>query len=238
MKHILITGATSGIGFALCKLALESGYRVTACGRNTDTLDTLACDHLTTLKFDVTETASTCQALADQSPDIVVLNAGICEYVDSSNFTSQAFRTNMSVNVFGATNVIEALLGNLNEGSQLVFVDSLARLFPFTRASAYGASKAALHYLANSLRVDFPQFTIQTVSPGFVKTPLTDKNTFDMPMLVDSDIAAKIMLRGIEKQKLQIQFPMLFTLFLKLLGTLPIQWQTKLGQIMKENSNK
>ncbi len=234
MRHILITGATSGIGLALTKLALANEYRVSACGRNTAVLEELKHTNLDILRFDVSDQQQTSDALKNLQPDVVVLNAGTCKYVDVENFSTAVFKANFEVNVFGAIHVLEALLPTLKSDSQLVFVDSLARLFPFNRASAYGASKAALNYIANSLRVDLPNLIVQTVSPGFVKTPLTDQNTFSMPMLVTAESAASSILKGIESKKTHIQFPFLFTLFIRLLGSMPMSWQTRIGRKMKD----
>ena len=233
MKTILITGATSGIGLALTKLTLSMGYHVIACGRTMTSLSSLNSQQLTIKQFDVTDKDATKNALSDCQPDIVVLNAGTCIYVDVDTFSSDAFQLNFDVNFFGAVHVLESLLPRLGANSQLVFVDSLARLLPFTRASAYGSSKAALHYLANSLRTDLPNMFVQTVSPGFVDTPLTQKNAFEMPMLVTPEIAAQKLLEGIEQRKRHITFPKTFALILRCLSLLPISWQTHLTRKMK-----
>lgn len=85
----------------------------------------------------------------------------------------------------------------------------MARLLPFTRSQAYGASKAALHYFTKSLEVDLHDrgIKVQAVSPGFVETPLTDKNDFDMPMKITATEAAESMLKGIETDKQTVFFP-------------------------------
>lgn len=233
MKTMLITGATSGIGLALTKLALNYDFHVIACGRTITPLSQLNSQQLTIKQFDVTDKKATCNALHDCQPDIVVLNAGTCIYVDMDTFSSDAFHQNFNVNFFGAIYVIEALLPRLQTNTQLVFVDSLARLLPFTRASAYGSSKSALHYMANSLRTDLPELVVQTVSPGFVDTPLTQKNAFEMPMLVTPEIAAQKLLKGILQRKRHITFPKTFALILSCLSLLPTSWQTHLTRKMK-----
>ena len=127
---------------------------------------------------------------------------------------------------------IEALLPNLKAGNQLVLVGSTARLLPFTRAEAYGSSKAALQYIARSLQVDLSKrgVVVQTVSPGFVKTPMTAVNDFAMPMAVTVEFASKAIRQGIAKQRTDITFPRLFGWMLKFLSRLPQSWQVAISK--------
>ncbi len=237
MKTLLITGATSGIGEALAKHAAENGYRVIACGRNKDALSDLnAHSNITPCRFDVTSLSETRSALKSVDFDIAILNAGTCEYVDIENFEPDMFRRVFEPNFFGVVNCVEALLPSLSAGKQLVIVDSMARLFPFTRSEAYGASKAALHYFAKSLEVDLHHkgVKVQTVSPGFVETPLTDKNDFEMPMKISAEQAAQTMLKNIERNSQSIFFPRLFGYVLRVLHILPAPLQKRLSLAMKE----
>lgn len=240
MTSILITGATSGIGLALAKLAADKGYGVIACGRNRAVLNELANhQNIEILQFDITDETATQEALANLSPDISVLNAGVCEYVDINQIEPKMFERVFAANFFGVVNSVAALVPNLKPGSQLVLVDSLARLLPFTRSQAYGASKAALHYFCKSLEVDLStkQILVQSVSPGFVETPLTNKNDFDMPMRIPVEDAVKEMLVGIEKRSKSIYFPTLFSLILRTLSHLPNRAKVALSQRMKSSIN-
>lgn len=237
MKRLLITGASSGIGLAVALRAAELGYDVTACGRNQDRLNTLTEKNasIKTLAFDVSDVEACMKALHDKAFDVVVLNAGTCEYVDMDSFDPDMFRRVFDANFFGAVNCLNAVLPNLQSGQQLVFVDSLARLLPFTRSQAYGASKAALHYLAKTMEVDLASrgVVVQSISPGFVRTPLTDKNDFDMPMRVEVDEAANSILELIAKQKRTGYFPTVFAGIIRTLGSLPMSWQVALCRRMK-----
>src|SRR5690554_3173916 len=187
---ILITGATSGIGKQVAIDYAEQGHTVIACGRNTDVLAALEQrfpDTIIGQRLDVTDVDQTQQALSTlQDIDVVILSAGVCEYVDIQTFEAAMFERVFEVNVFGMMRCIEAVLPNLRRGAQLVLVGSTARLLPFTRAAAYGGSKAAIQYIARSLEVDLAPrgILVQTVSPGFVETPMTDANNFEMPMRV------------------------------------------------------
>jgi NAD(P)-dependent dehydrogenase (short-subunit alcohol dehydrogenase family) len=224
MKRILITGATSGIGKALAIHCQQNGYSVTACGRNRQALDLLASTYgISTLQFDVTDIAQATSALSEGEWDVIVLNAGTCEYVDVNQFDSALFRRVFEPNFFGVVNCVEALMPSLKEGSQLVIIDSMARLLPFTRAEAYGASKAALFNFAKSLSLDLRAkgIIVQTISPGFVETPLTDKNDFEMPMKVSVDVASASILNAIENKHRTFFFPRIFGWIMRALSKLP-----------------
>ncbi|GGF75789.1 SDR family NAD(P)-dependent oxidoreductase [Alteromonas lipolytica] len=232
MKTILITGATSGIGEALAIHAAQSGYKVLACGRNQQKLGQLAKDFgVEPVQFDVTDEQATLDALNEVNFDIAVLNAGTCEYVDLPEFEPAMFRRVFEVNFFGIINCVNALLPKSKAGTQLVIIDSMARLFPFTRSQAYGASKAAVHYFTQSMKIDLKQrgIVVQSVSPGFVETPLTDKNDFDMPMKITAREAAQALLTGIEQKRSAVYFPTAFGLILRTLFRLPGRLQVWLS---------
>lgn len=241
MKTILITGATSGLGEALAYKASCAGHSVIACGRNENKLEELSKhDNISTLKFDVTDEQQTKQALANVVCDVAVLNAGTCEYVSVSNLDCAMFKRVFDANFFGVINVVSGLLPNLKTNSKLVFVDSLARLLPFTRSEAYGASKAALHYAAKSFAVDLKRkgIRVQSMSPGFVITPLTSKNDFPMPMAISADKAADYMLAGILSSKSSVYFPRRFSLFIRFLNLLPEGIQHRLCLSMRNSGGK
>ncbi len=236
MTTMLITGATSGIGYALAQRAVEDGYQVIACGRNQDKLDELSRhSHITSLQFDVSDAEATAEALKEARYDIAVLNAGTCEYVDIDEYDPEMFRRVFEANFFGVVNCVNGLLPTLRKGKKLVIVDSMARLFPFTRSEAYGSSKAALHYFTKSLEVDLWDrgVKVQSVSPGFVETPLTEQNDFDMPMMIKVEKAAEELLHGIKKNRQSIFFPTRFGLIMRFLHILPVPLQRKLSLTMR-----
>ncbi|WP_334021247.1 SDR family NAD(P)-dependent oxidoreductase [Alteromonas sp. S015] len=237
MKSMLITGATSGIGKALAITAANNGYQVIACGRNKGSLDELSKhNNISACQFDVTKLDETRQALATAKFDIAVLNAGTCEYVDIDDFEPEMFRRVFEPNFFGVAHCVDALLPSLKRGNKLVIVDSMARLLPFTRTQAYGSSKAALHYFTKSLEVDLHHkgVKVQAVSPGFVETPLTDKNDFEMPMKISAEEAAAAMLKGIESNKHTVFFPKFFGFILRFMHILPTSLQKHLSLAMRE----
>ena len=235
-SNIWVTGASSGIGEALTKALLEHGHHLIVTGRRQDALDALQTagnGKVTTARADTTSRdelttiANTLEANGDL--DMAVLNAGTCEYLDISQYDSDVIEKNLTTNVVGTARSLDialpALRRTVKKGKQatLVIVSSSAWWFPFGRAEGYGASKAALTYFAHALRADLAVegIDVVVVSPGFVKTPLTDRNDFPMPFLVSLEDAADRIVKGLKKGKREIAFPKRFTWSLKLLSALP-----------------
>lgn len=229
MKKVLITGATSGIGEALAMHYQKLGWEIIACGRQKDKLDQLSSlDNISTIAVELTDeqqVMSKMQQLRDL--DLVILNAGSCEYIDDAkNFDGQLFARVINSNLVALGYCLAALLPQIKKGGQLALVGSSASYLPFSRAQAYGASKAGVAYLARSLALDLKEHDIDVslISPGFVKTPLTDKNNFSMPMQISAQQAAQRIATGLQKRFFDIHFPKRFTLILKTLSLLPDSW--------------
>ncbi|WP_115718714.1 SDR family NAD(P)-dependent oxidoreductase [Gallaecimonas mangrovi] len=223
---ILITGATSGIGKQLALDYAAEGHDIIAVGRNPDALSELAANGIRTISVDLTDRQAVLASLSGQSGlHLAILNAGTCEYLDMPVFDSAAFSRVLRANVESMAHCIEAVLPALRqtEGARLVGVASAAAFVPLPRAEAYGASKAAIRYLLDTLDITLAPFgvAVTSVFPGFVKTPLTDKNDFPMPMQVSVQAASVAIRRGIEKGQRHIHFPKPFTWPLKVLGLLP-----------------
>ncbi|HIE0649260.1 TPA: SDR family NAD(P)-dependent oxidoreductase [Serratia marcescens] len=225
MMTVLITGASSGIGAGLAKSWADDGCHVIACGRDPIRLEQLRQSHpnLTIRLFDMTDREACCLALADCTPDLVILCAGTCEYLDHGWVDAERVERVMSTNYLGPINCLAALQSRLTSGNRVVLVSSMAHWLPFPRAEAYGASKAALTWFADSLRLEWEPkgIAVTVVSPGFVDTPLTRKNDFPMPFKVSVEYAVKAIRRGLAKGKNNIVFPAGFGLLLRLLAGLP-----------------
>lgn len=233
MKQVLITGASSGIGAQLAiDYALEE-WRVIAGGQNETRLAELAENNalITPLPFDVTNIVQVKQALEsiEQLPELIILNAGTCEYIDNGIIDSELFKRVFDVNFFGLLHCIEAMQSRFSSSTHLVIIGSSASYVPLPRAEAYGASKAAVAYLSHTLAIDLAHLgvTVTLVNPGFVKTPLTDKNDFQMPMLVTAEYASEQIRHGISVGKIEINFPWKFNLLLKFIALLPLRLQLK-----------
>jgi NAD(P)-dependent dehydrogenase (short-subunit alcohol dehydrogenase family) len=234
MPSVLITGASSGIGKQLALDYANEGYQVIACGRNLQRLKELQSENsvIETLAFDVTDRTAVDHAIGslETIPELLILNAGDCEYVNNGILNSGLFERVFASNFFAVISVLEAMQSRLSSGTQIGIVSSSATFVALPRAEAYGASKAALSYFVNSLAIDWQprQIGFSVISPGFVKTPLTDKNTFAMPMIVSPAMASTIIRKGLAKKKSHIHFPRRFTWLLKLLASLPQRWKTRL----------
>lgn len=225
MKTVLITGASSGIGEGLAKSFAADGYLVIACGRDPSRLEALQqfSPNISVRLFDMTGRDASRQALADCHADLVILCAGTCEYLDHGVVDAALVERVMSTNFLGPVNCLAALQTQLKPGSRVVLVSSMAHWLPFPRAEAYGASKAALSWFADSLRLDWEPkgIAVTVVSPGFVDTPLTRKNDFSMPSQVSVGQAVTAIRRGLAKGKTHIAFPGAFGLLLRSLSSLP-----------------
>ena len=225
--NILITGSTSGIGHQLARDYLAQGATVYCCGRNESALHTLVDKFPNLAKpvvFDI-QSLTECRKVlrAIQSLDLVILNAGTCEYIDALNFDAKLFERVIRINVIGMGNCLECLIPQIKSGGQLALMGSSSSYVPLPRAEAYGASKAATEYLAKTLAISLQamQISVSYIAPGFVETPLTDLNDFPMPMKVDVHFASRKIRRGLDKRHSEIHFPAIFTLLLKTLRLLP-----------------
>jgi NAD(P)-dependent dehydrogenase (short-subunit alcohol dehydrogenase family) len=127
----------------------------------------------------------------------------------------------------GVVNCIEVCQHHFQAGHRLVIVGSIASELALPRAEAYGASKAAVSYFARSLALDLQPkgITVSVVFPGFVQTPLTDKNTFAMPMMISVDEASQAIRAQLSAGKESLYFPAGFTTILRLIACLPYRWQ-------------
>ena len=232
MMTVLITGASSGIGAGLAKSWADDGCQVIACGRDRARLEALQqySPNIALRVFDMTDREACRLALADCSADLIVLCAGTCEYLEQGVVDAALVERVMSTNFQGPVNCLAALQTQLLPGSRVALVSSMAHWLPFPRAEAYGASKAALTWFANSLRLDWEPkgIAVTVVSPGFVDTPLTRKNDFPMPGQVSVDDAVKAIRHGLAKGKKHIAFPTGFSLVMKLLSGLPNFLQRRL----------
>lgn len=229
MSCVLITGASSGIGLQLAIDYAAAGWRVIACGRDEDKLRRALQDaEITAFRiFDTADAQACAMALAGDAEqvDLAILNAGTCEYVDDvRQFDVEMFSRVIKINVLGTANCVAPLLHGMLRGSRIAIVSSSVTFLPLTRAEAYGASKAALDYLCRCLAIDCAGLGISftLIRPGFVDTPLTERNDFSMPGRVGANTASSAIRRGLARGKQEICFPFGFTGVLRLLSWLPV----------------
>ncbi|MCW0181554.1 MAG: SDR family NAD(P)-dependent oxidoreductase [Zavarzinia sp.] len=227
---VWITGASSGIGFALAEEFSRQGWRVAASARGAGGLGQLPADTIL-VPLDVTDEALVANAVASieaaHGPiDLAILNAGTHRPTPVVDFRPADFRELFTVNVFGTVNGLAALLPLMRARGRgrIAVVASVAGYSGLPGASAYGATKAALINMTEALRVELAGsgVDIRLVCPGFVRTPLTDRNDFPMPFRIEADEAARRMFRALTKGKgFETHFPRRFTFMLKLLRLLP-----------------
>ena len=238
-QHIVITGATSGIGYQLAKDYLVEGHHVYAVGRDEEALSELKSLGAETVEVDLMDRDKVLTAFDKISKiDLVICGAGMCEYLDMPNFDSAAFMKVITVNMGTLSHAIEAALPKLMASKgRLVGIGSASAYVPFARAEAYGSSKAAIHYLIKTLQISLaPQgVAVSLVVPGFVETPMTKQNDFPMPFLQTTQQASQAIRDGIKSGNDVIEFPKKLTLPLKVLGTLPdMVWQQVSTKINKK----
>ncbi len=231
-----VTGASSGLGQALAKRLAKAGRQVVASARRAEPLQALAEASSDTpgrihpLPLDVTEPGALKQAVAtieaEIAPiDLAVFNAGTHKPVSAKTLNAADFRSLDEINYLSLVDGLEAVLGPMRERRRghIALVASLAGYSGLPSSAAYGATKAAVINMAEALKPELDEIGIklQLVSPGFVKTPLTDKNPFPMPFLMEVEDAAEAFYRGLQSQRFEIIFPRRFAYIMKVLRLLP-----------------
>ncbi len=234
--RVWIVGASSGIGAGLATALLARGARVAVSARREAALAQLAAPHgaqALVIPLDVTDDAAAGPALqrvvsAWGGVDLVVLCSGSHQPVRAWQLESAAARRLLDVNVNGVINCLPPIIRQLlQQGSGgVAVVSSVAGYGGLPTALVYGAGKAALINLAETLYLDLAPrgIGVYLINPGFVKTPLTDRNTFAMPALISVEAAAESIISGFACGDFEIHFPKRFTFWLKLLRLLPYRW--------------
>lgn len=233
-KRVWIVGASTGIGEALARELASRGARLLLSARGRETLQRLVLElgHAEAVPFDVTDSAAWAAAAGqawpeEGGPELVVFNAGTYEPLRAWELTPENIRRTLSVNLLGVMDGVATVLpGMLAAGrGHLVIVGSVAGYRGLPNAAVYGPSKAALISFAETLYMDLlPKgIAVSLVSPGFVATPLTARNTFHMPALISAREAACEIVAGLARGEFEIHFPKRFSRFLKLLRILPVR---------------
>ena len=232
-KKIWITGASSGIGKSLALKFANSGWTVAISARRENLLQELTKQNSNIFSFplDVKNAKSTEKVFQNiieefKSLDICVFCTGIHDPDAEKNLNAEKIREIMETNFFGTLNCIIAVNNYFKEkkSGHISIVSSVAGYRGLPAASGYCASKSALSSLAESLYFDFKRHIVRVslISPGFVKTPMTDKNKFPMPMIKSPEFAAEKMFIGLtKKNSFEIHFPIAFTFLMKLLKIMP-----------------
>ena len=232
-KVIWITGASSGIGKAVAIKFAQNGWIVAASARRENLLNELKQinENIHPFPLDVTD-IDKCKLVATniinqfKNIDICLFGTGMHDPKSEKKFNLEKIRKIMEVNYFGTMNSINSIYNYFSEkkNGQISIISSVAGYRGLPAAGAYCASKSALTSFAESLNFDMRMKNVRVslVSPGFIKTPMTDQNDFPMPMIKSPEFAANEIYKGLTVKKgFEIHFPKAFTYFLKFLQILP-----------------
>jgi short-subunit dehydrogenase len=243
-KSILITGASSGIGEALAVDYAAPGVFLALTGRDQARAEAVAAACRAKGADVLAETVGAedaaampdflARAHARHPLDLVVANAGISAGTGGKGESTAQARRIFDVNVQGVVNTvapaIELMLQKPRAGAaprgQIAIVSSLAGFRGFPGAPAYCASKAAVKVWGEGLRGELHAhgIGISVICPGYVRTRMTEGNTFPMPLLMDADRAVRIIRRGLERNRARIAFPWRLAFMVNLIAALPPAW--------------
>ena len=233
MKNIWITGASSGIGKALAIKFANEGWQVAASARRESLLKELSNQYTNIQSFplDVTDSDKCKSVFKDivekfENIEICVFGTGIHDPQSEKKFNLEKIKKIMEVNFFGTMNSINSVYDYFGQRKvgQISIISSVAGYRGLPAAGAYCASKSALTSFAESLHFEMKRKNVRVslISPGFIKTPMTDQNDFTMPMIKSPEFAADQIYNGLlKKSGFEIHFPKVFTFFMKFLRILP-----------------
>ncbi len=227
-----VTGASGGIGRAVARELAERGYVVATTARRADELDRLAAEEPRILSYpgDVTDRAQMARLVAEIEAAhgpiaLAFLNAGVYFPAERKGFSAEVAWRTLEVNLGGTINGLDPLIGVMKARGkgQIAINCSLAGYSGIPGSAAYGASKAALIYLAEALKLTYDRvgLTFQVVSPGFVATDMTAHADFEMPFLMSAGQAATLVCDGFERGGFEITFPRRLAYAVQLASILP-----------------
>ena len=231
-KKIWITGASSGIGKALAEKFAAEGWKVAASARRKEILDKMS-EHKNIFSYplDVTNQDQIKNSFEKIIKDfnglnLCVFSSGTYDPKLEQEINIEQNKFVMETNFFGVLyciKAVESYFKNKKDG-HISIVSSIAAYRGLPNSSGYGPSKAALTNLTESLYFDFKKYNVRIslISPGFIKTPLTDKNEFRMPFIRSPQFAANKIFNGLTKSKsFEITFPKQLTIIFKFFRILP-----------------
>jgi NADP-dependent 3-hydroxy acid dehydrogenase YdfG len=230
-----VTGASSGIGRQVALDLARAGWTVVVTARRGDELAKLAAEapagRIIPAPADVTDAQAiaaavhTAQTEAGRPIALALLNAGTYMTDSAERFDLAAFSAQVNVNLIGTANALAAVMPAMiaRASGQIAIVSSVAGYRGLPRAIAYSATKAALIAMSESLKFDLDRagVMLNLVNPGFVKTPLTDRNDFPMPFLMSVEDASRRVVQGLARGGFEVCFPRRFAYILKAMRLLP-----------------
>jgi short-subunit dehydrogenase len=229
---VWITGASTGIGAEIAKQLADAGVVVAASARSVEKLAALSLGNpkIRPFALDVTDAAAVASCARsierDLGPiDLVIAGAGTYTPQDTSVIDPLEYHRMLQVNYMGVIHVLAAMMPTYRNEARghLSWIASVAGYRGLPKASAYAPTKAALINLAECLKpeLDLKGVKISVINPGFVKTPMTDVNDFEMPFLMEAAAAARATIKGLARGKFEVAYPTPFVAILKILRLLP-----------------
>lgn len=231
---VWVTGASAGIGRALCVDLVARGWTVYATARRTDRLERLSLEakgpgRIIPAPGDVTDLVQMRQIVdrinAQDRLALAVLNAGIYMPMRAKAFSAETAKEMFDVNLVGVTNALEPVLKSMIAAGtgHIALTASVAGYRGLPGAAPYSGSKAALIAMAEALAMDLVDHGVRmsVINPGFVETDATSVNEFEMPFLQTTEEAAQAISKGLFKPGFEIAFPWIFVRILRLIGLLP-----------------
>ena len=228
-RVVWVTGASTGIGAEIAKQLATQGVTVAASARNAEALAALGIG-IKPYPLDVTDEAKVADTLASierelGQVDLIIAGAGTYTPASAADFRTEMFRRMYEVNYLGVINVLAAALPvfRARRSGHLSWIASVSGYRGLPKAAAYGPTKAALINLAESLKpeLDRDGVKVSVINPGFVRTPMTAVNDFDMPFLMEPTDAARATIAGLAKGKFEVAYPTPFVAILKIGRILP-----------------
>jgi short-subunit dehydrogenase len=229
-----VTGAGKGIGRAVAARLAQDNWQVAVSARTVSDLEALsnqcADGAVRAFPLDITDPAAAARTVSEIEDtlgpiDMVFLNAGTHETDSALEFAAASVRRLVEVNFMGTMHCLEPILSRFVDRGRghVAVVASLAGYKGLPKAAGYGASKAALINLCEALKpeLDAAGVKLTLINPGFIKTPLTDRNTFEMPFLMPVDQAADAIVNGLKGNAFEVSMPWRFALIMKVMRWLP-----------------
>ena len=232
-SRVWITCGSSGIGETLAHELTSRGARIAISARRAERLEQVAAGtDMVPVTVDVSDRESVLAAERTVRGelggiDMAILNAGTYGQLDVTAWDTEAYRRHVDVNLMGLVHGVEAVLPAMRRAREgrIAGVASVAGYRGFPSSEGYGSTKAAQINLLESLRIDLLPLGVQvsTICPGFVRTELTDANTFRMPWMLEPADAARRIADGLEKDKAEIVFPLQMMLAMKTVRMVPVR---------------
>lgn len=241
-KNIIITGASSGLGKEMALKFAKNKANLLLIARNKARLDEVV---ILATKYDTKVISKICDVFEkdklkqiildfndDYPVDLIIANAGVSAGTSQGSESLEQFHNILNINIYGVINTIHPLITKFKnkKSGQIALISSMAALHALPSAPAYSCSKICVKYYGDALRAELKKYNIKVnvIFPGYIKTAMTEKNNFPMPLLMNCDKAANKIIRGLEKNKPYIIFPRIMYFLIKLLNVMPLNLQDKI----------